>query len=182
MEFPLWLSRLRAQHCPYLNQWVKDLQLPQAASEVADAAQIQCCCGCGVGHSCSSDSTPGPGTSYAEVTSVKKKKIRDEFHDQMDSLGWCQVKCHASLSPHHTSVQSAVAFHFTESKECRRLFVTSLSKSEHQTLDQAQGCAGNNDQQYQRKVLICNICLFSWYTYSHNSWSQLHRRRDWTRV
>ena len=30
-----------------LSQWVKDLGLPQAATQFTDAAQIQCCCGCG---------------------------------------------------------------------------------------------------------------------------------------
>jgi len=30
---------------PELTQWVKDLVLPQAAAEVADAARILCCCG-----------------------------------------------------------------------------------------------------------------------------------------
>ena len=34
---------------PGLDQWVKDLELPQAAAKVADAAWIPCCCGCGVG-------------------------------------------------------------------------------------------------------------------------------------
>ena len=34
---------------PGLSQWVKDPMLPQAAAEVADAAQIQCCRGCGIG-------------------------------------------------------------------------------------------------------------------------------------
>ena len=32
---------------PDLTQWVKDLMLPQAVAQVADAAWIQCCCGCG---------------------------------------------------------------------------------------------------------------------------------------
>ena len=30
---------------PGLAQWVKGLVLPQAASQVASAAQIRCCCG-----------------------------------------------------------------------------------------------------------------------------------------
>ena len=45
LEFPLWLSRLRTQHClcedagsiPDLTWWVKDL------------VWIQCCCGCDTG-------------------------------------------------------------------------------------------------------------------------------------
>ena len=52
-KFPLWLSRSRTQHSvhedegsiPDIAQWVKDLALPQAAAEVADAPQILCCCG-----------------------------------------------------------------------------------------------------------------------------------------
>ena len=32
---------------PGLPQWVKNPLLPQAAAEVADAAQIWCCCGVG---------------------------------------------------------------------------------------------------------------------------------------
>ena len=50
MEFPLWLSRLRTQHClPEdvgfilgFGQWFKDPVLPQAAAEVIDVTQIQC--------------------------------------------------------------------------------------------------------------------------------------------
>ena len=34
---------------PGLDQWVKDLALPQAAAQAADAAQICYCCDCGVG-------------------------------------------------------------------------------------------------------------------------------------
>ena len=48
---------------PGFAQWVKDLVLPQAVVQVADAAWIPCCCGCGVGGSSSSDSTPSLGTS-----------------------------------------------------------------------------------------------------------------------
>ena len=33
---------------PGLTQWVKDLALPQAAVEVADAARIPHCCGYGI--------------------------------------------------------------------------------------------------------------------------------------
>ena len=48
---------------PGLAQWVKDLALPQAVAETADAAWIQCCCGCDVGLNCSFDWTPSLGTS-----------------------------------------------------------------------------------------------------------------------
>ena len=58
-EFPLGLSRLRAQHSVYedaglipsLAQWVKDQVLPQAATWVTDVTWILhgCDCGCGVG-------------------------------------------------------------------------------------------------------------------------------------
>ena len=56
LEFPLWLSGLRTQHClcedtgsvPGLTQQVKDPALHQAVAEVTNAAQIQCCHGCGV--------------------------------------------------------------------------------------------------------------------------------------
>ena len=34
---------------PGLDQWVKDLALPQAASYLADETQIPSCCGCGIG-------------------------------------------------------------------------------------------------------------------------------------
>ena len=34
---------------PGLAPWVKDLALPGAVAQVADAARIPCCCGCGVG-------------------------------------------------------------------------------------------------------------------------------------
>ena len=34
---------------PGLAQRVKDPALQQAAAQVEDAAQIQCCCGCGIG-------------------------------------------------------------------------------------------------------------------------------------
>ena len=30
---------------PGFAQWVKDMALPQAGAQVADAAQIWCCCG-----------------------------------------------------------------------------------------------------------------------------------------
>ena len=32
---------------PSLAQWVKDLELPQAAVQMVDAAWIWCCCGIG---------------------------------------------------------------------------------------------------------------------------------------
>ena len=56
-EFLLWLSRLRTKHSvhedmgsiPDLTQWVKDLALPKAATQVADVAWIWHCYGCGVG-------------------------------------------------------------------------------------------------------------------------------------
>ena len=49
-EFPLWLSRLKTQHClcedagsiPYLHQWVKGPECPQAE------AQLQMWLGSGV--------------------------------------------------------------------------------------------------------------------------------------
>ena len=52
LEFPLWLNRLRTRHSfhedvgsiPGLTQ-VKDMALPQAATEAADAARIWCGCG-----------------------------------------------------------------------------------------------------------------------------------------
>lgn len=48
LEFPLWLSGLRTQHClcedvgsvPGLDLWVKDLMLLQAVVKVTDVAQI----------------------------------------------------------------------------------------------------------------------------------------------
>ena len=56
---------------PGLAQWVKDLVLPQAATEVANVTWIQRCSGCG---SCSSNSTPSLGTSICHRYSRKKKK------------------------------------------------------------------------------------------------------------
>ena len=57
MEFPLWLNRLRIQHClpkdvgsiPGLTLWVKDPAMLQAAAQVTDMPWIQCFFGCGVG-------------------------------------------------------------------------------------------------------------------------------------
>ena len=57
MEFPLWLNRLRTQHSvhddvgsiPGLAQWVKDLGLPQTATQVADVTPIWCCSSYGIG-------------------------------------------------------------------------------------------------------------------------------------
>ena len=48
---------------PHLSQWVKDPALPQAAAQVMDVVQMQCCHHCGVGLNCNSYSTPGQGTS-----------------------------------------------------------------------------------------------------------------------
>ena len=48
---------------PGLAQWVKDLALPQAVAQVADAARIPCFSGCDIGLSCSFNSTPSLGTS-----------------------------------------------------------------------------------------------------------------------
>ena len=55
-----------------LAQWVKDLVLPPAVVQVADAAWIQRCCG--VGGSCSSESTPSLGTSLCCGCGPKKDK------------------------------------------------------------------------------------------------------------
>ena len=69
-KFPLWLSCLRTQHylceeagsIPDFTHWVKDLALSQAATQVADAAQIWCCQGYGRDYSSSSNLNPSPGT------------------------------------------------------------------------------------------------------------------------
>ena len=79
-ELLLWLSRLRTWHSvredvgliPGLDQWVKDLALPQAE------APIWCCSGCGADLSCSSDSTPSPGTSVCRRCGLKKTKQKNE--------------------------------------------------------------------------------------------------------
>ena len=71
-EFPLWLSRLRIQHCLCenvglilgLTQWVKDPSRCKLAAQVIDVAQIWCCHGCGTGPSYSSDSTPRPSICH----------------------------------------------------------------------------------------------------------------------
>ena len=49
------------------------------------------------------------------------------------TLGWLQVQRPGAQTPHHIFAQSAVAFHFIESKRCRGILGMSLSKSEHQT-------------------------------------------------
>ena len=48
--------------------------LPQAAVEVADAAQIPRCYGCDAAGRCSSDSSPSLGTSMCPRCEVKSKK------------------------------------------------------------------------------------------------------------
>ena len=63
---------------PGLAQWVKDLALPQAATQVADVAQIWRCYGCGVGWQLCSDTTPSLGTSichrYGPLKQNKNKQ------------------------------------------------------------------------------------------------------------
>ena len=63
---------------PGLAQWVKDLMLSQA---VTDVVWIQGCCGCGVGPSCGSDLTPSLGTAICCGYGPKKeeKKIFKHF-------------------------------------------------------------------------------------------------------
>ena len=85
LEFPLWLRELRTQHgvsedrglIPGLTRWVKDLELPQAIEQVADADQIPYCFGCGVSFICNSDSTSQPRNFHIpQVGPSKKKKKR----------------------------------------------------------------------------------------------------------
>ena len=81
MDFPFWLIRSRTQHylpedtgsIPSLAQWVKDPVLLQAAVQVADAPQIQCCHCHGVGCSCSSSQTPGLGTYISTDVTTRRK-------------------------------------------------------------------------------------------------------------
>ena len=64
---------------PGLAQCVKDLVLPWAVMQVADAAQIPSCCGCGVGWWLGSDSTPSLGTSICLECGPKKKKKKWKY-------------------------------------------------------------------------------------------------------
>ena len=57
---------------PGLDQWVKDLALPQAE------APTWCCSGCGADLSCSSNSTPSLGTSVCRRCGLKKTKQKNE--------------------------------------------------------------------------------------------------------
>ena len=64
---------------PGLPQWVKDLALLQAATQVTDVAWIWCCCGCGIGLSCSSDVTPGPRNFHKPAgADIKIQKIKNK--------------------------------------------------------------------------------------------------------
>ena len=81
-EVPSWLSGLRTQRSLEdadsilgVAQWLKDLVLPQAVAQVADAAQIWCCRGRGLGLCCSSDSAPSLRPSICRRCNHKKKKF-----------------------------------------------------------------------------------------------------------
>ena len=61
-----------------LAQWVKDLVLPWAMVQVADAAQILHCYGCGVGGQLQLRFDRSLGNSYATDAALKSKKISVE--------------------------------------------------------------------------------------------------------
>ena len=61
---------------PGLAQWVKDLELAQAATQATDAAQIWCFCGCGVGRQ--PVRPHSSGVSICCRCSPKKKKKKKE--------------------------------------------------------------------------------------------------------
>ena len=61
-----------------LIQWVKDMVLPSAAVQVADAAQIPRCCGCGVGPQLQLWLTPSLETSIFQCDPKKTKKEKEK--------------------------------------------------------------------------------------------------------
>ena len=58
---------------PGLTLWVKGPALPQAAAQVSDAAQIQCCCGCGVGLWLWLPFNPWPGNLHMPLGEALKR-------------------------------------------------------------------------------------------------------------
>ena len=75
---------------PGLNQWVKDLALPQAVVQIADAPQIQPCCGCGIGQQLQLQYDPQTGNFHIAAGASLKRKKENVYLQKMVTyiLGW----------------------------------------------------------------------------------------------